>query len=111
MEGEQPEFKRQLDFIIRQLNTDSSYEVTDGDDSDDNSDEDDDEVKRCFILVEVVRKTDISFELKDQDAMEADLDKDEILQLTPREMSGEKFLCSEYFGLLTNTFPQQVSPY
>lgn len=35
--------------------------------------------------------------------MEADLDKDEVLQLQSDELSGEKFLCSEYLGLMTHT--------
>nr|XP_039262549.1 lisH domain-containing protein ARMC9-like [Styela clava] len=86
MEGEQAEFKRQLEFIIRQLNAggDSHNDNNPDNDSDDDNDEDDDE---------------------DQDAMEADLDKDEVLQLRPRELSGEKFLCSEYLGIMTNSQP------
>uniref|UniRef100_H2YYH6 LisH domain-containing protein ARMC9 n=1 Tax=Ciona savignyi TaxID=51511 RepID=H2YYH6_CIOSA len=78
MEGEQEEFKRQLEFIIKQLNSD---EVEDDGESDDENNEDDDE---------------------DQDAMEADLDKDEIIQPLPGELSGEQLLCAEYLGIMTN---------
>lgn len=83
MEGEQAEFKRQLEFIIRQLNADTLNDEN-TEDSDDENDDDDDE---------------------DQDAMEADLDKDEILQIRPGELSGEKFLCSEYLGIMTHSHP------
>uniref|UniRef100_F7B890 LisH domain-containing protein ARMC9 n=1 Tax=Ciona intestinalis TaxID=7719 RepID=F7B890_CIOIN len=86
MEGEQEEFRRQLEFIIKQLNSDDEGSGgggggVDGEDSDDDGNEDDDE---------------------DQDAMEADLDKDEIIQPLPSELSGEEFLCSEYLGIMTN---------
>lgn len=43
MEGEQDEFKRQLQFIIRQLNSDSANNEN-ADESDDENDDDDDEV-------------------------------------------------------------------
>ncbi|CAK8681084.1 unnamed protein product [Clavelina lepadiformis] len=81
MEGEQEEFKRQLEFIIKQLNKTSDEEDVLGE-SDDEGDEDDDE---------------------DQDAMEADLDKDEIIQPRPNEFSGEQLLCSDYLGIMFNS--------
>lgn len=43
MEGEQDEFKRQLQFIIRQLNSDTTSNEN-IDESDDENDDDDDEV-------------------------------------------------------------------
>ncbi|XP_041095701.1 lisH domain-containing protein ARMC9-like [Polyodon spathula] len=72
------EMNRQIEFIIKQLN---SEEVSgDGVESDD-EDEDDEE---------------------DQDVMEADLDKEEVLQPQPRELSGETLLTTEYLGIMTN---------
>ncbi|XP_041126711.1 lisH domain-containing protein ARMC9 isoform X2 [Polyodon spathula] len=73
------EMNRQIEFIIKQLNSEDVSE--DGVDSDD-EDEDDDE--------------------EDQDAMEADLDKEEVLQPQPRELSGETLLTTEYLGIMTN---------
>ncbi|MGH0150708.1 UNVERIFIED_CONTAM: hypothetical protein FKN15_061351, partial [Acipenser sinensis] len=40
--------------------------------------------------------------MEDQDAMEADLDKEEVLQPQPRELSGETLLTTEYLGIMTN---------
>ncbi|XP_023049649.2 lisH domain-containing protein ARMC9 isoform X2 [Piliocolobus tephrosceles] len=74
------EMIRQIEFIIKQLN---SEELPDGVlDSDDDEDEDDDE---------------------DHDIMEADLDKDELIQPQLGELSGEKLLTTEYLGIMTNT--------
>ncbi|XP_024898981.1 lisH domain-containing protein ARMC9 isoform X4 [Pteropus alecto] len=69
---------RQIEFIIKQLN---SEELPDGVlESDDDEDEDDEE---------------------DHDTMEADLDKDELIQPQLGELSGEKLLTTEYLGLKT----------
>ncbi|XP_077814006.1 lisH domain-containing protein ARMC9 isoform X10 [Macaca mulatta] len=74
------EMIRQIEFIIKQLN---SEELPDGVlESDDDEDEDDEE---------------------DHDIMEADLDKDELIQPQLGELSGEKLLTTEYLGIMTNT--------
>ncbi|XP_069871136.1 lisH domain-containing protein ARMC9 isoform X3 [Dipodomys merriami] len=74
------EMVRQIEFIIKQL---SSEELLDGVlESDDDEDEDDEE---------------------DHDTMEADLDKDELIQPQLGELSGEKLLTTEYLGIMTNT--------
>ncbi|XP_005883029.1 PREDICTED: lisH domain-containing protein ARMC9 isoform X2 [Myotis brandtii] len=74
------EMIRQIEFIIKQLN---SEEFPDGVlESDDDEDEDDEE---------------------DHDTMEADLDKDELIQPQLGELSGEKLLTTEYLGIMTNT--------
>uniref|UniRef100_UPI003AAFEEDE lisH domain-containing protein ARMC9 isoform X2 n=1 Tax=Centroberyx gerrardi TaxID=166262 RepID=UPI003AAFEEDE len=73
---ENPELNRQIEFIIKQLN--SAEE--EGPESDDEDEEDDDE----------------------EDLMETDLDKEEILQPQPRELSGESLLTTEYLGIMTN---------
>uniref|UniRef100_A0A8C4RYL4 LisH domain-containing protein ARMC9 n=1 Tax=Erpetoichthys calabaricus TaxID=27687 RepID=A0A8C4RYL4_ERPCA len=72
------EMNRQIEFIIKQLNSAEVYD--DGLESDD-EDEDD----------------------YDENAMESDLDKAEVLQPQPRELSGEALLNSEYFGIMTHT--------
>ncbi|XP_064228963.1 lisH domain-containing protein ARMC9 isoform X4 [Aotus nancymaae] len=74
------EMIRQIEFIIKQLN---SEELPDDVlESDDDEDEDDEE---------------------DHDIMEADLDKDELIQPQLGELSGEKLLTTEYLGIMTNT--------
>ncbi|GAB1285181.1 LisH domain-containing protein ARMC9 [Apodemus speciosus] len=74
------EMIRQIEFIIKQLN---SEDLPDGVlESDDDEDEDDEE---------------------DHDIMEADLDKDELIQPQLGELSGEKLLTTEYLGIMTNT--------
>ncbi|XP_067596347.1 lisH domain-containing protein ARMC9 isoform X2 [Pseudorca crassidens] len=74
------EMIRQIEFIIKQLR---SEELLDGVlESDDDEDEDDEE---------------------DHDTMEADLDKDELIQPQLGELSGEKLLTTEYLGIMTNT--------
>uniref|UniRef100_A0A3B4BX40 LisH domain-containing protein ARMC9 n=1 Tax=Pygocentrus nattereri TaxID=42514 RepID=A0A3B4BX40_PYGNA len=75
---ENPELNRQIEFIIKQLN--SEEEPQDELESDDEEDEDGD----------------------DEDVMEADLDKEEVLQPQPKELSGENLLTSEYLGIMTN---------
>ncbi|XP_045337654.1 lisH domain-containing protein ARMC9 isoform X12 [Leopardus geoffroyi] len=70
------EMVRQIEFIIKQLN---SEELQDGVlESDDDEEEDDEE---------------------DHDTMEADLDKDELIQPQLGELSGEKLLTTEYLGM------------
>ncbi|KAH0624252.1 hypothetical protein JD844_007888, partial [Phrynosoma platyrhinos] len=64
---------QQIEFIIKQLKSES----------DDEEKEDNDE--------------------EDHNSMEADLDKDEMLQPQPGELSGEKLLTTEYLGIMTNT--------
>ena len=43
--------------------------------------------------------------------MEADLDKDEIIQPRPNELCGEQLLCNEYLGIMTNNNQPKVSMY
>lgn len=42
----------------------------------------------CFFII-----------LQQEDLMESDLDKEEILQPQPRELSGESLLTTEYLGV------------
>ncbi|XP_054458520.1 lisH domain-containing protein ARMC9 isoform X2 [Anoplopoma fimbria] len=72
---ENPDLNRQIEFIIKQLNSDEE-----GPESDDEEDEDD----------------------NDEDLMETDLDAEEVLQPQPRELSGESLLTTEYLGIMTN---------
>ncbi|XP_020827819.1 lisH domain-containing protein ARMC9 isoform X3 [Phascolarctos cinereus] len=74
------EMIRQIDFIIKQLNSEELLDTTL--ESDDEEEEDDEE---------------------DQDTMESDLDKDEVIQPQLGELSGEKLLTSEYLGIMTNS--------
>ncbi|MBN3321431.1 ARMC9 protein, partial [Atractosteus spatula] len=78
---ENAEMNRQIEFIIKQLNSEEVSE--DGPESDDEDEEDDED--------------------EDQDAMEADLDKEEVVQPQLRELSGEALLTTEYLGIMTNT--------
>ncbi|XP_074524604.1 lisH domain-containing protein ARMC9 isoform X2 [Halichoeres trimaculatus] len=71
-----PDLNRQIEFIIKQLN--SAEE--EGPESDDEEEEDD----------------------NDEDLMEADLDIEEVLQPQPRELCGESLLTTEYLGIMTN---------
>uniref|UniRef100_A0A1A8L4E8 LisH domain-containing protein ARMC9 n=2 Tax=Nothobranchius pienaari TaxID=704102 RepID=A0A1A8L4E8_9TELE len=73
---ENPDLNRQIEFIIKQLN--SAEE--EGPESDDEEDEDD----------------------NDEDLMEIDLDKEEVFQPQQRELSGESLLTTEYLGIMTN---------
>uniref|UniRef100_A0A8C5DX00 LisH domain-containing protein ARMC9 n=1 Tax=Gouania willdenowi TaxID=441366 RepID=A0A8C5DX00_GOUWI len=72
---ENPDLNRQIEFIIKQLN--SAEE--EGPDSDDEEEEDDND-----------------------DLMETDLDKEEVLQPQHSELSGESLLTTEYLGIMTN---------
>ncbi|XP_070688410.1 lisH domain-containing protein ARMC9 [Pempheris klunzingeri] len=73
---ENPDLNRQIEFIIKQLNSADE----EGPESDDEEEEDD----------------------NDEDLMEADLDIEEVLQPQPRELSGESLLTTEYLGIMTN---------
>ncbi|XP_064642056.1 lisH domain-containing protein ARMC9-like isoform X2 [Lineus longissimus] len=72
----QPDMNRQIEFIIKQLN---SSEESDDAESDDDDDEEEDE--------------------EDQDAMEADLDKAELIAALPGETTGEELLRTQYAGV------------
>lgn len=71
IKDDQPDMNRQIEFIIKQLN---STEVVDEYESDDEEEDEDEE---------------------DQDAMEVDLDKDEVVRAEGDEQAGEKLL-AEY---------------
>ncbi|KAM9316940.1 lisH domain-containing protein ARMC9 [Gastrophryne carolinensis] len=75
------DINRQIEFIIRQLNSEEKCEEL-SESGDEEEAEDDDE---------------------EQDVLEADLDKDEAIQPQPGEMSGEKLLTTEYLGIMTHT--------
>ncbi|XP_074654207.1 lisH domain-containing protein ARMC9-like isoform X2 [Tubulanus polymorphus] len=68
----QPDMNRQLEFIIKQLNSGENPDDTPSDDEEEDEDE------------------------EDQDAMEADLDKAEALKPMNAELSGENLLSSQY---------------
>ncbi|KAM9848279.1 lisH domain-containing protein ARMC9 [Aulostomus maculatus] len=71
-----PTVNRQIEFIIKQLN---SVEE-EAPESEDDEEEDD----------------------TDEDLLESDLDKEEVLQPQPGELSGESLLTTEYLGIMTN---------
>uniref|UniRef100_A0A8C9LGK3 LisH domain-containing protein ARMC9 n=1 Tax=Pavo cristatus TaxID=9049 RepID=A0A8C9LGK3_PAVCR len=75
------EMIRQIEFIIKQLY--SEEPLNDNIVSDDEEEEEDEE--------------------EDHDIMEADLDKDEVLQPQLGELTGEKLLTTEYLGIMTHT--------
>ncbi|XP_065530420.1 lisH domain-containing protein ARMC9 isoform X1 [Lathamus discolor] len=75
------EMIRQTEFIIKQLN--SEEPLNDGIVSDDEEEENNKE--------------------EDHDIMEADLDKDEVLQPQLGELTGERLLTTEYLGIMTHT--------
>ncbi|KAF1557984.1 LisH domain-containing protein ARMC9, partial [Eudyptes schlegeli] len=75
------EMIRQIEFIIKQLN--SEEPLNDSIVSDDEEEEEDEE--------------------EDHDIMEADLDKDEVLHPQLGELAGEKLLTAEYLGIMTHT--------
>ncbi|KFP73111.1 LisH domain-containing protein ARMC9, partial [Acanthisitta chloris] len=75
------EMIRQIEFIIKQLN--SEEPLDDEIVSDDEEEEEDGK--------------------GDRDIMEADLDKDEVLQPQLGELAGEKLLTTEYLGIMTHT--------
>ncbi|XP_030228129.1 lisH domain-containing protein ARMC9 isoform X1 [Gadus morhua] len=73
---ENPELNRQIEFIIKQLNSAEEEESQ----SDDEEEDDD----------------------NGEDLMETELDREEVLQPQPRELSGEGLLTTEYLGIMTN---------
>ncbi|NWQ79129.1 ARMC9 protein, partial [Columbina picui] len=75
------EMIRQIEFIIKQLN--SEEPLNDSIVSDDEEEEEDED--------------------EDHDIMESDLDKDEVLQPQLGELAGEKLLTTEYLGIMTHT--------
>ncbi|KAM6414267.1 lisH domain-containing protein ARMC9 [Rhynochetos jubatus] len=75
------EMIRQIEFIIKQLN--SEEPLNDSIVSDDEEEEEEEEEDHHF--------------------MEADLDKDEVLQPQLGELAGEKLLTTEYLGIMTHT--------
>ncbi|NXF30007.1 ARMC9 protein, partial [Nyctibius bracteatus] len=73
------EMIRQIEFIIKQLNSEEPLnDSIVSDDEEDNEEE-------------------------DHDIMEADLDKHEVLQPQLGELAGEKLLTTEYLGIMTHT--------
>ncbi|XP_033006772.1 lisH domain-containing protein ARMC9 isoform X7 [Lacerta agilis] len=79
---------QQIEFIIKQLKSEDPLD--DSAESDDEEKEDNDE--------------------EDHNSMEADLDKDEVLQPQQGELSGEKLLTTEYLGIMTNTPKAKKKP-
>ncbi|NXW57154.1 ARMC9 protein, partial [Eurystomus gularis] len=75
------EMTEQIEYIIEQLN--SEEPLNDSVVSDDEEEEED--------------------EKENHDTMEADLDKDEVLQPQLGELAGEKLLTTEYLGIITHT--------
>ncbi|XP_040284387.1 lisH domain-containing protein ARMC9 isoform X2 [Bufo bufo] len=79
-EGNQ-DMNRQIEFIIRQLNSEEKF--------DEAAESDDDE--------------EVEDEEEEDDVLEADLDKDEVVQPQAGELTGEKLLTTEYLGIMTHT--------
>ncbi|XP_016156116.1 PREDICTED: lisH domain-containing protein ARMC9 isoform X3 [Ficedula albicollis] len=75
------EMVRQIEFVIKQLNSEEPFN--------DNIVSDDDEEEE--------------YEEEDSDILEPDLDKDEVLLPQMGELSGEKLLTTEYLGIMTHT--------
>ncbi|NWY66196.1 ARMC9 protein, partial [Erithacus rubecula] len=75
------EMVRQIEFVIKQLNSEEPFN--------DNIVSDDDEEEE--------------YEEEDSDILEPDLDKDEVLMPQMGELSGEKLLTTEYLGIMTHT--------
>ncbi|TSK53800.1 LisH domain-containing protein ARMC9 [Bagarius yarrelli] len=75
MKEENLELNRQMEFIIKQLNSEDTPkdELESGDEEEDGDD--------------------------DEDVIELDLDKDEDLQPQPKELTGEQLLTTEYLGV------------
>ncbi|KAI5609809.1 lisH domain-containing protein ARMC9 [Silurus asotus] len=78
MKEDNPELNRQMEFIIKQLNS----EDTPKDELESEDEEEDEE--------------------NDEVVIKPDLDKDEDLQPQPDELSGEQLLTTEYLGIMTN---------
>ncbi|NXP94092.1 ARMC9 protein, partial [Passerina amoena] len=75
------EMVRQMEFVIKQLNSEEPFN--------DSIVSDDDEEEE--------------YEEEDNDILEPDLDKDEVLLPQLGELSGEKLLTTEYLGIMTHT--------
>ncbi|NXO63945.1 ARMC9 protein, partial [Phainopepla nitens] len=75
------EMVRQMEFVIKQLNSEEPFN--------DNVVSDDDEEEE--------------YEEEDSDILEPDLDKDEVLLPQLGELAGEKLLTTEYLGIMTHT--------
>ncbi|XP_047665869.1 lisH domain-containing protein ARMC9 isoform X2 [Tachysurus fulvidraco] len=77
MKEQNPELNRQMEFIIKQLNSEDTpkEELESGDEGEDEEDE---------------------------DVVEPDLDKEEDLEPQPKELTGEHLLTAEYLGIMTN---------
>ncbi|NWT69269.1 ARMC9 protein, partial [Prunella himalayana] len=75
------EMVRQMEFVIKQLNSEEPFN--------DSIVSDDDEEEE--------------YEEEDSDILEPDLDKDEVLLPQLGELSGEKLLTTEYLGIMTHT--------
>ncbi|NXI18705.1 ARMC9 protein, partial [Irena cyanogastra] len=75
------EMVRQIEFVIKQLNSEEPFN--------DSIVSDDDEEEE--------------YEEEDSDILEPDLDKDEVLLPQLGELSGEKLLTTEYLGIMTHT--------
>ncbi|XP_069830561.1 lisH domain-containing protein ARMC9 isoform X2 [Dendropsophus ebraccatus] len=75
------DMNRQIEFIIRQLNSEEKFdEAAESDDDEEPEDEE-----------------------EEQDVLEADLDKDEVVHPQAGELTGEKLLTTEYLGIMTHT--------
>ncbi|KAJ8781579.1 hypothetical protein J1605_010837 [Eschrichtius robustus] len=55
------------------------------------------------VDLSLLSSSDSTSDKEDHDTMEADLDKDELIQPQLGELSGEKLLTTEYLGIMTNT--------
>uniref|UniRef100_A0A8C2JFY9 LisH domain-containing protein ARMC9 n=1 Tax=Cyprinus carpio TaxID=7962 RepID=A0A8C2JFY9_CYPCA len=63
------------------------------------------EILRCYSKEEnpeLNRQIEFIIKQLNSDVMEADLDKEEVLQPQPKELSGESLLTTEYLGIMTN---------
>ncbi|XP_058699469.1 lisH domain-containing protein ARMC9 isoform X1 [Poecile atricapillus] len=76
------EMVRQIEFVIKQLNSEEPFN--------DNIVSDDDDDKE-------------EYEEEDSNILEPDLDKDEVLLPQLGELAGEKLLTTEYLGIMTHT--------
>lgn len=72
LRDDEPDMNRQLEFIIKQLNSSDNGADVDSDDDEDDEDE------------------------EDQDAMEADLDKAEVLRPSPGDLFGDRLLQKKF---------------
>uniref|UniRef100_A0A8B9KZH0 LisH domain-containing protein ARMC9 n=1 Tax=Astyanax mexicanus TaxID=7994 RepID=A0A8B9KZH0_ASTMX len=70
------------------------------------------EILRCYTKEEnpelnrqiqfIIDELNSGMRVRWEDVMEADLDKEEVLQPQPKELSGENLLTTEYLGIMTN---------